>query len=134
MGFSVVGGSNSTDCGHVALASLLTIDPGAYAHIDAAGQHIIYYVRINFGRQQFGQVIADTLNFLFGTPQNRGGQIGFVGTVCYGPCPQYTPKYYTFTQVTAPVFEDTSASGGSPDAWQLYTAGQVSTRHQTSTS
>jgi len=124
MGFSVVGGSNSTDCGHVALASQLTTDPGAYAHLDAAGQHIIYYVRINFGRQQFGQVIADSLNFLFGTPQNRGGQIGFVGTVCYGPCPQYTPKYYTFTQVTAPVFEDTSASGGSPDAWQLYTAGQ----------
>src|SRR5438093_1395083 len=111
-------------CNDVANAATGTIDPGAYPHIVPNGQ-IKTYIRVNFGRQQSGQVIADTLNFLFGTPQNRASQTGFVGTVCYDarttPCTQFTPKYYTFSQVTPIVFEDTVASGGSPDAWQLYT-------------
>ena len=116
---------STATCNDVANAADLTTDPGTYAHIVPAGDgHIKYYIRSNFGRQQFGQVIADTLNYLFGTPQNRAAQTGFVGTVCYGQCPQYTPRYYTFTQVQSCVFADTPASGGSPDCWQLYTAGQ----------
>src|SRR5436309_467437 len=116
---------STATCNGVANAADLTTDPGTYAHIVPAGDgHIKYSIRSNFGRQQFGKVIADTLNYLFGTPQNRAAQTGFVGTVCYGQCPQYTPRYYTFTQVNSCVFQDTSASGGSPDCWQLYTAGQ----------
>ena len=115
---------STATCNDVANAATGTIDPGAYPHIVPNGQ-IKTYIRVNFGRQQSGQVIADTLNFLFGTPQNRASQTGFVGTVCYDarttPCTQFTPKYYTFSQVTPIVFEDTVASGGSPDAWQLYT-------------
>jgi hypothetical protein len=133
MGLAVT--PSTASCLDVANAADLTTDPGTYAHIAVpagiagtlAGQ-IKTYVRINFGRQQFGQVVADTLNFLFGTPQNRAATAGFVGTVCYdsrtSPCTQFTPKYYTFTQVTPIVFEDTPASGGSPNAWQFYTEGQ----------
>jgi len=118
---------STATCLDVANAADLTTDPGTYAHIVPNGQ-IKTYVRVNFGRQQFGQAIADTLNFLFGTPQNRATQAGFQGTVCYDaravPCTQFTPKYYTFSQVTPIVFEDTSVSGGSPSAWQFYTEGQ----------
>ena len=118
---------STATCDNVASAADLTTDPGAYAHIVPNGQ-IKTYVRVNFGRQQFGQIVADELNFLFGTPQSRATQTGFVGTVCYdaraSPCTQFTPKYYTFTQVTPIVFEDTSVSGGSPSAWQFYTEGQ----------
>jgi hypothetical protein len=133
MGLSVT--PSTASCLDVANAADLTTDPGTYAHIAVpaalagtlAGQ-IKTYVRINFGRQQFGQAIADELNFLFGTPQNRAAQVGFVGTVCYdsrtSPCTQFTPKYYTFTQVTPIVFQDTVISGGSPTAWQYYTEGQ----------
>ena len=130
MGFSL--SPSTATCNDVANAAVGTVDPGTYAHIAVpaalagtlAGQ-IKTYIRSNFGRQQFGQIIADTLNFLFGTPQNRATQVGFVGTVCYDarttPCTQFTPKYYSFSQVTPIVFADTAASGGSPDAWQLYT-------------
>jgi hypothetical protein len=112
-------------CAQVAAAASGTTDPGTYPHIVPAGTgHIIDYIRTSHGRQQFGMIIADTLDFLFGTPMDRSGQVGFVGTVCYGACPQYTPRWYTFTQVNPCVFEDTPASGGNPDCWQLYTAGQ----------
>jgi hypothetical protein len=133
MGFAL--SPSTATCNDVASAADLTIDPGTYAHIAVpaalagtlAGQ-IKTFIRSNFGRQQFGQIIADALNFLFGTPQNRATTAGFVGTVCYdaraNPCTQFTPKYYTFTQVSPCVFADTPASGGSPDCWQLYTAGQ----------
>ena len=116
---------SGTDCNAVANAAAGTADPGSYPHLVTAGTgHILDYIRTAPGRQQFGQIVADTLDFLFGTPMDRSGNVGFVGTVCYGACPQYTPRWYTFTQVNPCVFEDTPASGGSPDCWQLYTAGQ----------
>jgi len=113
-------------CNDVANAASLNADPGAYAHFVPAGSgHILDFIRTSIGRQQSGQIIADTLNFLFGTPQNRDTQAGFVGTVCYLLCPQYTRHYCSFSFQCSPiVFEDTSLSGGSPDAWQLYTEGQ----------
>jgi hypothetical protein len=112
-------------CAQVAAAASATTDPGTYPHIVPAGAgHIIDYVRVNNGRTQFGQIIADTLDFLFGTPMDRSGNVGFVGTVCYGACPQYTVRYYTLAQITPMVLEDTPVSGGSADSWQLYTADQ----------
>jgi hypothetical protein len=119
---------STATCSDVADAASLTTDPGAYAHLVPAGSgHILDFIRTSFGRQPSGQIIADTLNFLFGTPQNRDNQAGFVGTICYLFCPQYTRHYCSFLpipQCTPIVFEDTPDSGGSPDAWQLYTAGQ----------
>ena len=108
----VITPSGST-CNDVANAAAGATDPGAYAHIVPNG-NIVDYVRTSTGRKQFGTAIADTLNFLFGTPQNRGG-----GTVCWGACPNAAPRYYTITQVTPIVFQDAA----NPDAWQLYTAG-----------
>ncbi len=117
---------STATCNDVANAAAGTTDPGTYPHVVPAGTgHIKDFIRTSGGRQQFGQIIADTLNFLFGTPQSRAAQPGFVGVVTYGNClPCYQQTYYTFTQVNACVFEDTSASGGSPDCWQLYTGGQ----------
>src|SRR6266567_333803 len=103
--------SGST-CNDVANAAGLATDPGGvYAHIVPNG-NIVDYVRTSIGRKQFGTVVADTLNFLFGTPQNRGG-----GTVCWGACPNSAPRYYTINEVTPIVFQDPIK----PDAWQLYT-------------
>ena len=117
---------STATCNDVANAAAGAVDPGNYPHINPAGTgHIIDFIRHTIdGRNQWGQIIADTLDFLFGTPTNRSGQAGFNGVVCYGPCPQYTPKYYTFSQVTPCVFEDTTVPlpiecGQFP--WQLYT-------------
>ena len=122
----------STTCNDVANVAAGPTDPGSYPHISPAGTgHIIDYIRTSNGRKENGQILADTLDFLFGTPMNRASQTSFVGTVCYGQCPQYTAKYYTFTQVTPCIFLDTpnfqggcnSCPGSPPDCWQLYTAG-----------
>ncbi len=102
--------SGST-CNDVANAASGIIDPGAYPHIVSHGS-IIFYVRTQSFRRTSGTVVADTLNFLFGTPQNRGG-----GTVCWGACPNSSPRYYTINEVTPIVFQDPIK----PDAWQLYT-------------
>ncbi len=114
-------------CNDVANAAAGTIDPGSYPHLVPAGDgHIKIGVRSSGGRAQFGMIVTDTLEFLFGTPSNRASMPNFVGTICFWSCPQYVLHYYQClqSQCTATIFEDTSASGGSPDAWQLYTAGQ----------
>jgi ABC-type transport system substrate-binding protein len=69
-GFTVTGGRNSTDCGDVALASLGTTAPSAYPHLSNNGKQIFFFVRADPARRAFGQVIADGINFLFGTPNN----------------------------------------------------------------
>jgi hypothetical protein len=113
MGLSLT--PSGTNCDLVANAAAGTVPPSSYPHVVMpAGQQIDYYIRTSNGRRQFGVVIADTLNFLFGTP-NYGG------AVCYGnPCPaQITLKEYTIGQVAPIIFGD----GANPDAWQLYTGG-----------
>jgi len=112
-------------CNDLANAAAGTTDPGSYPHIVSAGDgHIKLALRTAAGRFQFGTIVADTLDFLFGTPANRSGNAGFVGTVCFDQCPQYRPRFCQFLFCQGCVFEDTAASGGSPDCWQLYTAGQ----------
>jgi hypothetical protein len=112
MGFSIT--PSGSTCNDVANAAAGTVAPSSYAHLVPNG-HIIYYVRSSAGRKQFGTIIADTLNFLFGTPSNSGG-----GTVCWGACPQITPKYYTITFVTPIVFQDMIHD---VNAWNIYTGG-----------
>src|SRR4029077_16324051 len=98
-------------CNDVANASLGTVAPSSYAHLVPNG-NIVMYIRTHAPRKAFGQIIADSLNFLFGTPNNGG-------TVCYGSCPHPTPTYYTISQVASPIFGDDS----NPNGWNLYTGG-----------
>jgi hypothetical protein len=87
-------------CNDVANAAVGTTPPASYAHIVPKG-NIIDYIRSVAPRKQYGTIIADTINFLFGTPSSSAGN----GTVCYGQCPQFAPKYYTITQVIPCVFQ-----------------------------
>ncbi|HEX4919266.1 MAG TPA: hypothetical protein VFV92_00820, partial [Candidatus Bathyarchaeia archaeon] len=84
-----------------------------------------FFVRTSQGRKQFGSIIGDGLNAIFGTPASTGG-----GTVCYGDntsgtCPLITPKFYTIGQIAPLIFGDgpVSAGGVGPYHWQLYTGG-----------
>ena len=116
---------HTSDCNDVANAASGTVDPGSYPHLIPAGDgHIVFAVRLAQGRWQFGAIVADALDFLFGTPSDRVNQASFVGTVCWTACPQYTPRIIFPQQEQVCVFEDTPASGGNPNCWQLYTAGQ----------
>jgi hypothetical protein len=65
-GFSIVGGS---DCSAVAAGT---------AHLDNKGLHIVIQIGNDKIRKALGQIMADSLNFLFGTPAPAGG-----GTICY---------------------------------------------------
>ncbi|HYY91554.1 MAG TPA: hypothetical protein VE955_06150, partial [Candidatus Dormibacteraeota bacterium] len=123
--FVVVGGANSTDCGDVALASLGTTAPSNYAHLSNNGQQIKFFIRANTARQQLGAIIGDTLNFLFGTPNN--------GRTFPNQNPPCTVLYQSFycslrfppPQIAPIIFGDgpVSAGGNGPDGWQLYTGG-----------
>jgi hypothetical protein len=106
-GFTVVGGTNSTDCGDVALASQGTVALSSYAHLDNKGQHVFNAWRTSQGRKEFGIIIGDTINFLFGTP-NSGCTVLYWGTFC-------TPKIPLFTQILC-VFQQTCP-------WNIYQGG-----------
>src|SRR5205807_9708492 len=106
------------DCNDVANAASGTVDPGAYPHLVPAGDgHIVFVVRTSYGRAQFGAIVADALDFLFGTPSDRVNQAAFVGTICWTACPQYKPHFFTQYQEQLCVFEDTPASGGNSNCW-----------------
>jgi ABC-type transport system substrate-binding protein len=117
-GFTVVNGVNATDCGDVALASQGSTPPAsaAYPHLSNNGQQIIFMLRSATGRAQFGITIADSINFLFGTPNN--------GATFPSQTPQCTVTYYlsgcllkfvSYFQSVC-VFRDTCN-------WNLYTGG-----------
>ena len=107
-GLSVIGGVNATDCGDVALASLGTNVPTSYPHLASNGQHIFFALRSDPGRKQLGIVIGDSINFLFGTP-NDGCTVLYWGTSC---SPAVVP---TFSQSICVFHEDCN--------WNLYTGG-----------
>ncbi|MBO0888440.1 hypothetical protein J2P12_05000, partial [Candidatus Bathyarchaeota archaeon] len=113
-GFQVVGGANSTDCGDVALASRGNTAPSTYPHLNNNAKSIIFLIRNSIGRKQFGTILADTIDFLFGTPSSAGG-----GTVSFGPPPIPQIKYYTIFQTLPCVIGD----GDNPNCWTLYTGG-----------
>lgn len=128
MGFAVqFQNGTASNCLNVAtaLSSGATAPPAAlgttsnYPHLVPTGTVNIWN-RKSQGRGQFGTIISDTLNAMFGTPSSTGG-----GTVCYGLCPNPTPIYYTFGQVAPFIFNDgpISAGGSGPNNWNLYTGG-----------
>lgn len=90
--------------------------PSNYPHVVPNG-NIVYYVRTSAGRKQFGTIIADSLNAMFGTPSSSGG-----GTVCYGACPNAAPRYYTIGQIACIIFGD-GPGGCYLNGWQIYTGG-----------
>ena len=133
-GFTLVNG----DCAAVAnilqgtaapaCASVPSGTPNNCAHlVGTAGKWIVAYIRSHAPRKHFGQIIADGINALFGTPQSNGG-----GTICYGALspnpttgtcsPSFlvpTGHYYTFGQIVNVIYGD----GFGPDVWNFYTAG-----------
>lgn len=106
-GFSVVGGANSTDCGDVALASQLPTAPTSYPHLSNNGQHAFLGLRTDTGRKQFGIIVGDSINFLFGTP-NDGCTVLYWGTSCLPITPSLSQTICVF-QETCP--------------WNLYLGG-----------
>ena len=123
-GFTVTGGTNSTDCGDVALASLGTTAPSAYAHLSNNGKQIFLFMRSDPARKAFGQIIADSINFLFGTPND--------GQTIPNQTPPCTVLYdinscitrpSSFTTILQCVFHIFTGTMGSPCNFNLYTSG-----------
>jgi hypothetical protein len=121
-GFALTTGATCTD---VANAATGTVARPGYAHLITTAQEVTY-IRTHPPRKAFGQIIADSLNFLFGTA-NNGAVLGAPGTtvacaINYGfksAAPGCTPAYYTISEIANLIFGD----GLSPDGWGLYTAG-----------
>lgn len=122
-GFAIT--PSSASCQDVARASVGTSPKPGYPHLVTSSQ-VIFYIRTHPPREAFGQIIADGLNFLFGTA-NNGATLGAAPTnvacaVNYGfksagsGC---APQYYGISDVSNIVFGD----GLSPDQWGLYTGG-----------
>jgi hypothetical protein len=113
-------------CGDVASASVGLATPACATatyscpHLVATGQ-LVFYIRTHPPREAFGQIMADGLNFLFGTPNNGAPSGGTSCVVNYGyksPGAGCTPTYYTITDIAGIIF------GSNPlDDWNLYTGG-----------
>jgi ABC-type transport system substrate-binding protein len=73
-------------CDHFVNAGLNILPPGSTcdnvangkAYLDRGNGHISFRIGTERIRKAFGQILADSLNFLFGTWSSKGG-----GTVCY---------------------------------------------------
>src|SRR5260370_1015355 len=83
-----------------------TTTPYSCPHLVATGQ-LVFYIRTHSPRKAFGQIMADGLNFLFGTPNNGAPSGGTSCTVNYGyksPGAGCTPTYYTITDIGGIIF------------------------------
>jgi len=116
-GFAATGTSNNANptvaCLEIATYLAQATQPAGASKNLVPNGHISMFVRTSQPRRKFGQIMADTINALFGTPQSLGG-----GTVFYGTAGPTSPKYYTIDQVADIVFDATVA-----DDWQIYTGG-----------
>src|SRR5438552_7083525 len=116
-GFTTTGtGTTVAQCQAVAAGTAHLVNPnGSYNTTTAAGS-LTMSIRTHPPRKAFGTIVADTVNYLFGTSGANGG------TVCYGGPPSLscslTPVYFTISQVADIVF-DTSVQKD----WNLYTGG-----------
>jgi hypothetical protein len=126
-GFALTAGAT---CTSVANAAAGTIAPaaGTYPHLITTAQEQTY-IRTHAPRKAYGQIIADSLNFLFGTA-NNGATLGAAGTtvpcaINYGfksPAPGCTPAYYTISEIANLIFGD-GLNPTTASAWGLYTEG-----------
>ncbi len=108
-GFAIT--PSGSTCADVANASTGTVTLSSYPHLVPTGT-ITMYIRTNAPRKAFGQIIADSINFLFGTPNNGG-------TVLYGT--NTSPTYFSISQIANIIFGD----GSAPNGWNIYTGGFV---------
>jgi hypothetical protein len=106
-GFTIT--PSGSTCADVANASTGTVAPASYPHLVPSG-NVVMYIRTNAPRKAFGQIFADSINFLFGTPNNGG-------TVLYGVTA--SPTYYSISQIANIIFGD----GSNPNGWNIYTGG-----------
>ncbi len=111
---------NTKTCQDVANALNSAVNPGAYVHLCqsvVAGVcqtgKVSAIIRTHKPRKEFGQIIADGINALFGTP-NNGGTINYDIPTNNQP----TPKYFSFGQAAPIVFDTTNK-----DDWNIYTGG-----------
>lgn len=108
-GFTTTGasaGSISQQCSNVAQGT---------GHINNNGAQILFYIRTHPPRKAFGTIIADSINYLFGTPAPTGG------TVNYGGCGTSGPVcYFTISQIASIVFSVATVAD-----WNLYTGGHT---------
>ncbi len=101
---------STATCADVAGASAGSVAPSSYPHLVANGQ-LIMYIRTHQVRKVYGQIFADSINFLFGTPNNAPGCVINYGQM--SPGTGCTPTYYTFSQVANIIFLF-------PENWNLY--------------
>lgn len=130
-GFPLSGGTTNT-CAALGQASVGTTQPTSYPHFTAPpGTHFVVLLRTDPPRAHFGQIIADSINMLFGTPNDSGTcpatctqtSTG-TATVLYfnqGSALQPTAAYSSIGAAVSVVFGDGGA--GKADGWNLYTGG-----------
>ena len=118
-GFTTVSagaGTIAQQCTNVAAGTGHIVNPNSSCNTTTAAGCVVMYIRTHPPRRAFGDIIADEINFLFGTPAPNGA------TVCYGGPPSFpcslTPVYFTISQVAGIVF-DTSVQKD----WNFYTGG-----------
>jgi len=111
-GFAIT--PSTSNCTGVANAASGTNPPSSYPHLVPNG-HVSMYIRTDGPRMAYGTIVADSLNFLFGTPSSSGG-----GVVCFSPISPCatSPRYYSIDDVIPIVF-----SSATLDDWNLYTGG-----------
>lgn len=117
-GYTTTGAGTGTfvqQCQNVSSGTGHIVNPGGSCNISTGAGCIVMYIRTHPPRRAYGTIIADELNYLFGTPAPAGG------TVCYGGPPSLacsiTPVYFTISQVGGIVFDVTTKAD-----WNLYTS------------
>jgi hypothetical protein len=102
-----------------------------------ANKQTIFYIRSHAPRKAFGQIAANGVNLLFGTPNHAINNVVSVCAVNYGYLTAQTAgnpgcvpsHYYTITEIFDIVFGQNSPGGVPPgtnfiDDWNFYTLGQ----------
>jgi ABC-type transport system substrate-binding protein len=79
-------------------------------HLNNNAGTVVMYIRTDAPRQAYGTILADSINYLFGTPAPTGG------TVNYGV--NTSPSYWTIGQISSIVFSVQPVAD-----WNLYTGG-----------
>ena len=109
-------GSVSQQCTSVAHGTGHVVNPAGGCTPSTGVGCIELYIRTNEPRKAFGTIVADELNFLFGTPGPSGG------TICYGGPPalscSLSPVYFTIDQIDTIIFDVSTVAD-----WNLYTGG-----------
>jgi hypothetical protein len=127
-------GTQPNTCAELAVNSVGTTAPNAtsFTHFTApAGTHFVVLLRTDPPRGHFGQIIADSINMLFGTPNDSGTcpspctqTSGGTAVVLYynsGGTLQPTATYTSIGPAIPIVFGD--GATGKADGWNLYTGG-----------